>query len=216
MLTKQIRQNTVHVASKLARRYAEPQKTPHPAGVFHRRLLSIARQTSSPIMPPKKLKKTQCYDWVPSIPDASLITARHRRAAAGLTGQLQCSFPYSSLPTPGPSTLSDNGSDVVITKDTGCTAGKCKKNPRCYNQIGVAEVIRAKKEEWIEDQLGDGPAIRVEDQPAGLRNLGATCYVSSYSFHVSAWLTNRPMRSCRSGTATSCFAMGFTRQHRPR
>lgn len=130
-------------------------------------------------MPPKKQQRLQNYDWVTDVPDASLITSRHRRAAAGLTGQLQCSFPYSSLPTPGPSSHSDSGSDVVITRDTGCSAAKCRRNPRCYNHLGIGAVIKAKKEDWIAERLGEPPAVREDDQPAGLRNLGATCYVSS-------------------------------------
>ena len=54
----------------------------------------------------------------------------------------------------------------------------------------------------LADQLPDEVEIRAG--PAGLRNLGATCYVSpSPSCPATDGLTdNRPMRFCKSGTTT--------------
>jgi hypothetical protein len=67
---------------------------------------------------------------------------------------------------------------VVVTKDDNCKPGKCKRKARCYNHLGVDEVVREIREEWVEWKLGERVGRRTEDNFAGLRNLGATCYVS--------------------------------------
>jgi len=134
-------------------------------------------------MPPKKKQRLKNdYDWVDSVPDASRITDHHRRCAAGLVGHLQC--PYVHSPAMPRSARSDTGSDVVVTKDDNCKAGRCKRNVRCYNHLGVEEVISETQEEWVQWKLGERVGRR-EGEFAGLRNLGATCYVSIVCISLS-------------------------------
>jgi len=130
-------------------------------------------------MPPKKKQRLKSdYDWVETVADSSQITDTHRRRAAGLCGHLQCPFVHA-LPR-SRSSRSDTGSDVVVTKDDNCKAAKCKKNARCYNHLGAEEVVKETKEEWVQWKLGDSVGRRTEEEFAGLRNLGATCYVSRW------------------------------------
>ena len=67
---------------------------------------------------------------------------------------------------------------MIVTKDNNCRGAKCKKNVRCYNHLGVDNIVNETQEEWVQWKLGDSVGRRSEDDFAGLRNLGATCYVS--------------------------------------
>jgi ubiquitin carboxyl-terminal hydrolase 48 len=95
------------------------------------------------------------------------ITSEHRRRAAGLVGGKPCSYRYKGK------------------KDLGCTQGRCRGSPWCLNQLGAEEVGSCKisliqlvgpgaKAAYLEKL---GPEPRKRAGPAGLRNLGATCYV---------------------------------------
>lgn len=136
-------------------------------------------------MPPKKaLRRSQDerYDWINDVSSSSSITPLHRRKAAGLVGWTPCpvhhaSVDYSPTAPKREERESTIDSNYQSKRDPNCTAKKCAKNPRCYNHLGIDQALKQTKEEFVLDQLGDPPERRVEDQPAGLRNLGATCYV---------------------------------------
>lgn len=106
------------------------------------------------------------WSWVSEVDDASQITDDHRLRAAGLKDLERCSYAFSLDP------------DIIPVKDKGCTKKKCAGHPGCLNYLGVDKLLDEKgKGKFVEDKLvplktrGDG------DGPAGLRNLGATCYV---------------------------------------
>jgi hypothetical protein len=116
-------------------------------------------------MPPKRSRHD--WDWVSEVKDARDITDDHRLRAAGLTDLTPCTYAY---PTCDP--------DIVPIKDKLCTRKRCQTNPRCLNYIGIARLLESEGREKYIQEKWDKPIQREEGIPAGLRNLGATCYVS--------------------------------------
>lgn len=114
-------------------------------------------------MPPKSRKDN--WAWVSTVESASDITDDHRLQAAGLTDLVPCTYPFS---------VDD---DVTPVKDKQCGKGRCKTNPACLSHLGAETLSNEKgKEEYLERKL---PVLDSRGEgPAGLRNLGATCYVS--------------------------------------
>lgn len=120
-------------------------------------------------MPPKKQRHD--WSWVSEVSDVGQITDNHRLRAAGLTDLTPRTYSY---PTCDP--------DTVPTKDKTCTKKRCETNPRCLNHVGVAQLLGSGgKERYVEGKLGRD-IERAEGMPAGLRNLGATCYVCDLLF----------------------------------
>lgn len=104
------------------------------------------------------------WSWVSEVRDASEITDDHRLRAAGLKDYDKCPLAFSI------------DSDVIPIKDKSCTKKRCAGNPGCLNHLGIDKLLDEKgKEKFVEDKLV-ALSTRGED-PAGLRNLGATCYV---------------------------------------
>ncbi|ODN97958.1 hypothetical protein I350_07595 [Cryptococcus amylolentus CBS 6273] len=87
----------------------------------------------------------------------------------------------------------------------GCRARGCKSNPVCYNHLGIAPLLEHDaKQSWITDRLGDAASALSEqrdpDEPAGLRNLGATCYANAF---LQLWFHDVPFRNAVYACATS-------------
>lgn len=105
------------------------------------------------------------WSWVSEVNDASQITDDHRLRAAGLKNPDKCLYAFSVDP------------DVTPLKDRTCSKRRCAGNPGCLNHLGTNKVLDENgKEKFVEDKLVS--LSTREDGPAGLRNLGATCYVS--------------------------------------
>ncbi|WVQ80125.1 hypothetical protein IAT38_002226 [Cryptococcus sp. DSM 104549] len=118
------------------------------------------------------------WDWVGTeVHSASDITPQHRRRAAGLVGGDVCPFSLSP-PTPAKA----NGAAGKTPSKGKDVAGKCKANTckgsyMCYNHLGVDKLLDPEaKKEAVNEKLGEIPEVR--EGPAGLRNLGATCYTT--------------------------------------
>lgn len=118
---------------------------------------------------PRKHKSD--WSWVEELNDASLITDDHRLKAAGLKDIVQC--PYTFKTADDHSKNGENGTDGKKS----CTKSTCGNNPGCVNHLGQAALPDTKgKERYVEGKL---PSVDLRgNAPAGLRNLGATCYVS--------------------------------------
>ena len=65
----------------------------------------------------------------------------------------------------------------------------CKNNPRCLAGLGEKAWLEEKEEEDDNDDEDD--LVRSEGIPAGLRNLGNTCYVNSF---LQIWFHNKEFR----------------------
>jgi hypothetical protein len=123
-------------------------------------------------MPPKKLKND--WSWVEEVKSPSEITDQHRLAAAGLTDLAHCIYTFPIF-----------DGDSVPVKEKKCTAGHCETNPACYNHLGMKELLDPKgKETYVESKMTRRAERRQQGIPAGLRNLGATCYVSLPPFSI--------------------------------
>jgi hypothetical protein len=111
------------------------------------------------------------WSWVGDIESASQITDDHRLRAAGLKDPDRCCYAFSLDP------------DVVAVKDKGCTKKKCAGQPGCLNHLGVDKLLEEKgKQVFVDDKLVP-LSTRKDNEPAGLRNLGATCYVGTQRLH---------------------------------
>jgi ubiquitin carboxyl-terminal hydrolase 48 len=145
-------------------------------------------------MPPKKpLKKretTSDWDWVGTeVTRVEDITPQHRKRAAGLIGGEPCTPRY--LPINPPSHTLDYDDAISVTAsdasikfvkevakgDVECSQKRCRGWHLCLNYLGGEEVTDSRgKKQYMVEKLGSGVVMR--KGPAGLRNLGATCYVS--------------------------------------
>lgn len=125
-------------------------------------------------MPPKPKKHRNDWSWVDQVTSAAEITEEHRLAAAGLTDAIPCAFAF---PT--------SEGDVLPFKDKRCNAKLCETISTCYNHLGTKHLLDPKgKGRYVNDNLTKKADSREKGIPAGLRNLGATCYVSADSYHV--------------------------------
>nr|XP_019046681.1 hypothetical protein I302_05431 [Kwoniella bestiolae CBS 10118]OCF25611.1 hypothetical protein I302_05431 [Kwoniella bestiolae CBS 10118] len=152
-------------------------------------------------MPPKK--PAQDWSWINTISSPDQITSEHRRRAAGLEGLIPCPFNFD-LVKPAPIELEEEDDEVVETdskgkpkakpsknKVQGCTKQKCLRNPVCYNHLGAEQVVHPDAlKHYLEDDAGIVPVDR--DRPAGLRNLGATCYANAF---LQLWYHNVAFRN---------------------
>ncbi|WVF71134.1 hypothetical protein IAT40_005931 [Kwoniella sp. CBS 6097] len=76
-------------------------------------------------------------------------------------------------------------------KTPGCTAKGCKGNPWCYNHLGADKVMDPEgKQNYIKEHAEE--IARIRDGPAGLRNLGATCYANAF---LQLWFHNVSFRN---------------------
>jgi hypothetical protein len=117
-------------------------------------------------MPPKKIKHD--WSWIEEVKDVKGITDEHRLKAAGLADVVPCTYIFPAI-----------DGDPHPVKERKCNAGYCYTNPACYNYVGVKELLDpGGKGKYVEHKLHNRITSRKEGIPAGLRNLGATCYVS--------------------------------------
>ncbi|KAI9233937.1 MAG: hypothetical protein BYD32DRAFT_424713 [Podila humilis] len=69
------------------------------------------------------------------------------------------------------------------SKATGCSAARCKDNPHCLNYMGQDQWERedavVRYLSLADDKPNPETAKRTEGKPAGMKNLGATCYANS-------------------------------------
>ena len=123
-------------------------------------------------MPPKKIKHD--WSWVEEVKDVDGITDEHRLRAAGLTDLVQCTFTFPVI----------EGGPLPV-KERKCNVGYCETNPACYNYVEAKELLDPEgKRKYVDDKLDNRTTSRKEGIPAGLRNLGATCYVSIWSSYT--------------------------------
>lgn len=116
-------------------------------------------------MPPKKLRND--WSWIDQVKSARDITDNHRLAAAGLADVVPCTYAFPIL-----------DGDETPMKDKRCKKNYCETNPACYNHLGVTDLLNPRgKGKYVESKLSKRAEKRKEGIPAGLRNLGATCYV---------------------------------------
>ncbi|KAG0021785.1 hypothetical protein BGZ82_011203 [Podila clonocystis] len=71
-----------------------------------------------------------------------------------------------------------------LSKATGCSAARCKDhNPHCLNYMGQDQWERedalVRYLSLADDKPNPETSIRSEGRPAGMKNLGATCYANS-------------------------------------
>ena len=71
----------------------------------------------------------------------------------------------------------------------GCRKN-CKMNPRCFIGLGEKYWLEAEEEEDSDVEVEDD-MTRIDGVPAGLRNLGNTCYVNSF---LQIWFHNLKFR----------------------
>jgi hypothetical protein len=120
-------------------------------------------------MPPKKIKHD--WSWVEDVNGVEEITDEHRLKAAGLNDVVPCTYIYPAI-----------DGDPLPVKEKKCNIGYCYTNPACYNYVGVKELLDPEgKGKYVEDKSHNRTTSRKEGMPAGLRNLGATCYVGLVS-----------------------------------
>ncbi|WVN87735.1 uncharacterized protein L203_102930 [Cryptococcus depauperatus CBS 7841] len=119
--------------------------------------------------------RSQDWDWVGTeIQSASQITLSHRRRAAGLSGAKPClldSQKDDKQKNSSTSRLNKKG------KDSLCKARSCRKNYQCYNWLKMEHYQNpGARKDYVYERMG---AVSEEREgPAGLLNLGATCYTS--------------------------------------
>ncbi|WWC69883.1 uncharacterized protein I206_103826 [Kwoniella pini CBS 10737] len=153
-------------------------------------------------MPPKKGIQPD-WSWIEDVSSPDEITPDHRRLAAGLGHLLPCPFNYTSdKPQESRDDQSDDEifevdskgnskSKAVIKKVQGCAKKGCKNNPRCYNHLGAEAILRSDAKQIYLDEHAEPIPIDREG-PAGLRNLGATCYANAF---LQLWYHNVAFRN---------------------
>jgi len=143
-------------------------------------------------MPPKKLRND--WSWADQVKTASDITDQHRLAAAGLTDVLPCTYAFPIF-----------DGDEIPVKGKKCNKRYCETNPACHNHLGVADLLDSGgKGKYVESKLSKRAEKRKEGIPAGLRNLGATCYVRSAFFDTLCNQQSRFGADIRQTHSSSC------------
>ncbi|WVR06745.1 hypothetical protein IAU60_003780 [Kwoniella sp. DSM 27419] len=156
-------------------------------------------------MPPRKRAAPRAdWSWVGTEVHAlDQIKAEHRRRAAGLDPStlVQCPFALHRSYTPV-STISDDVIEVDQTgkpkarprgrlKVPGCTPKGCRNNPVCYNHLGAEKVFSPDAKKLFLEEHAPTP-LEPRKGPAGLRNLGATCYANAF---LQLWYHNVSFRN---------------------
>ena len=90
----------------------------------------------------------------------------------------------------------------------------CRANPSCLVGLGERVWLEAEEEEEESDGEEGDELVRLEGVPAGLRNLGNTCYVNSF---LQIWFHNLRFRqvNCLNMTDPKFLLCLIKRQHMP-
>ncbi|KAE8539220.1 hypothetical protein D1P53_004316 [Cryptococcus gattii VGV] len=135
------------------------------------------------------------WDWVGTeVQTPDKITLEHRRRAAGLVGGVACPrdlTEHEEKSVSGNGETKVNGKGNWKKRESGCRAKSCKSNYMCYNNLGTEKLLEPDaKSEFVISNLGEVPEER--NGPAGLKNLGATCYANAF---LQLWFHNVPFRN---------------------
>ncbi|EMD38059.1 hypothetical protein CERSUDRAFT_113204 [Gelatoporia subvermispora B] len=155
------------------------------------------------------------WGWVGSeVSDVSDITQEHRLATCGFcknSSHPLCPNKYverpnpkvedvekSALPAATAVTAVPEDEVIVISDDEAPSCGPkgCKSNPYCLNYLGQDKWENEDKarEAFLKVQdLGQNPLAHSREPtlPAGLKNLGATCYANAF---LQVWYQDLPFR----------------------
>ncbi|KAJ3574829.1 hypothetical protein NP233_g1494 [Leucocoprinus birnbaumii] len=153
---------------------------------------------------PTRSTHSALWSWIGSeVTEERDISYDHCLAACGLSDKNEYPFCVNKFAPPVPKPAREEivlDDDIIIISDDEerrCTKKNCKENPNCLNYLGQdkwEDEGRATRDFLKVTTVGYDPTeeIRTSDHPAGLRNLGATCYANA---SLQVWFRNLAFRN---------------------